>query len=413
MLKRIKSIIYDTEKLALNYERKGKYEKAFKEYLNAGNDKKAAEMLGKMGKWHEAACLYIKNQQIDAARGAIENCFRKNLPWEKFNISADGTQVITVEDWLKRSEQTRRFVRYIQNVDKINDQGIPLIVVLAAKLRGVEEYKSAAELYRWGFFIINRDVRQKQLIKHEEWLRNACECYSKIHLYSEAAICMKDLMMTEVEIGSDMSKNVKYNPYRNYLVNLKLARDLNFLEKLLEILEDFDPFNIAYDLLKMGERTLSVEIFFKYYGRLAKKSLTEEELEVRNEKISYCLNQYVIYFREKEEYQRAAQVALLNNQKKIAADLYKMAQLKQNNSPNQVLEAELSESETEPSKPTPERKVISMEETSKCSHCGESVQPNWEVCPSCKNVLILKMCECGEKLKPHWKLCPSCGKELG
>jgi hypothetical protein len=416
MLRKLKSLFYDSKKLALFYERKGKYDKAYKEYLNVGNYKKAGGILEKIGRWHEAANIYIKNKEIDLARRAIENCFRKNRHWEKFEIDKKEGKLVTIEEWLKENNQTRRFVRYVQNVDVINDNGVPLIVVLADKLRAIEEFKSAAELYRLGFFLINKNIKNKKLIKNEIWLRYATECYSKVHMYTEAAVCMKDLMMIEVEIGSDISKNIKYNPYRNYTFNLKQARDLNFLPKLIEILEDFDPFNISYDLLKMGESKLSMDLFFKYYAKIARKDLSEKELEIRNEKMSYCLNQYVIYHREKGEYLKAAQIALMNSQKKIAADLFKLAK-----------ESQIAQREAKkiPEEPEDEKDQVEMDEDvrspdsrrsisiTKCSVCGEVVEPDWENCPSCKNVLSLNLCPCGEKIKSHWKICPSCGRDLG
>lgn len=413
MLRKLKSILYNGAKLATFYERKGKYDKAYKEYLNLGNYRKAGGILEKIGRWHEAANIYIKNKEIDLARRSIENCFRKNRFWEKFEIDKKNGEIITIEEWLKENKQTRRFVRYVQNVEIINDSGVPLIVVLADKLKAIEEFKSAGELYRLGFFLINKNIKNKKLIKNEIWLRYACECYSKVSMYTEAAVCMKDLMMIEVEIGSDISKNINYNPYRNYTFNLKIARDLHFLSKLIEILEDFDPFNIAYDLLKMGESKLSLDLFFKYYAKIIKKDLNEKELEIRNEKISYCLNQYVIYYREKGEYLKAAQIALMNSQKKIAADLFKLAKenpVVQNVRKKIPEEPEENQVEMKGDQPRSEEKRVSG--LIKCTVCGEIVQPDWEICPSCKNVLSLNMCPCGEKIKSHWKICPSCGRDL-
>jgi len=414
MLKKLKSILYDSSKLAIFYERKGKYDKAYKEYLALGNYKKAGGALEKIGRWHEAANIYIKYKEIDLARRAIENCFRKNRLWEKFEIDKENRGIITIEEWLKENKQTRRFARYVQNVDILNDSGVPLIVILADKLKAIEEFKSAAELYRLGFFLINKNIKNKKLIKNEIWLRYACECYSKVHMYPEAAVCMKDLMMIEVEIGSDISKNIRYNPYRNYTFNLKIAKEFNFLPKLIEILEDFDPFNISYDLLKMGESKLSLDLFFKYYAKIAKKNLSEKELEIRNEKMSYCLNQYVIYYREKGEFLKAAQIALMNSQKKIAADLYKLAKQSQeaektSRKPPKEPEQEKVEMKEETRKPEFKKSIAMI----KCKVCGEIVQPDWEICPSCKSVLALNICPCGERIKSHWKICPSCGRELG
>jgi hypothetical protein len=223
-------------------------------------------------------------------------------------------------------------------------------------------------------------------------------------------------METEVQIGSGMSKNYKYNPYRNYTYHLEFARRLKFLPQLVEILEDFDPFNIAYDLLHMKEIPLSVDLFFKYYGKLVKKDLTEKEIEIRNEKVSYCLNQYVIYFRERKNFKRAAKIALLNDQKKIAADLYKLAEeTKQEDDDTASYDVtdlrsdDVSISKTAADELRPNRV---KEAASHCPHCNSKVQPDWDVCPNCGNVLTLNMCDCGEQIKPHWNRCPSCGKEL-
>ena len=90
-------------------------------------------------------------------------------------------------------------------------------------------------------------------------------------------------------------------------------------------MEDFDPFNISYDLLKIEEPELSMRLFFKYYGRILEKKCSEKELELRNKKIQYCLNQYIVYYRKRKEYSKAAEIALLDSQKEIAADLFKKA----------------------------------------------------------------------------------------
>lgn len=393
MIGRLKQIISKQSISAERFEKKGKLTNAYQEYLNAGNIAKAGEMLGKIGQWHDAACLFIKYNEIDLARRAIEKCFKTGKQWEVYQLGENNS--ITIENWLKQNDQTRRFVRYIQDVETLTPTHIPLTVLLADKLKKVEEYKYAAELFKKAFNMINKG-KSSQSIKNEVWLTNATECYAKAKMYHQAAECMKTLILIEVQIGTDISKDSRYNPYRNYTHHLQTAKDLNFLKEFIDSLEDFDPFNIAYDLIKIKEIEISLELFFKYYGRIAKKYLSEEENEIRNEKVSYCLNQYVIYYREKKEYAKAAEIALINSQKKIASELYKLAgQQKPQTDKNDLFKSE------------------KIENIYRCSNCGEEVKPNWAICPNCENNLSLNICECGEHIKPHWKRCPSCHKKLG
>ncbi|MEN8154024.1 MAG: zinc ribbon domain-containing protein [Acidobacteriota bacterium] len=407
MFNKIKSIFLSDYKLARHYEKTGELNKAFKEYERINDYKKAGKILEKMGSWHKAASNYIVNNEIDLARRSIDNCFKKGKLWESFKLK--NGKNIKIEDWLKDNDQTRRFVRYVHNVKILDSKGIPIIISLADKLNTIKEYKNAAQLYNKGFYLVNKDIKSKKSIKNETWLLNAAECYSKIGLYSDAASCMKELMVTEVEIGMDISKNYKYNPYRNYTVNLEKARNLNILPELVSILEDFDPFNISYDLLRMKEIELSMEHFFKYFGRVVKKNLTEKEIEIRNEKISYCFNQYIMYHRERKEYLKAAKIALLNSQKKMAADLYKLA-LESNEKPD---EKEKITAESIKMKGTKElKKKIDPVKKLKCDVCGESVEEGWDICPNCENSLVLNMCDCGLKIKPYWQVCPECGRKL-
>lgn len=391
--------------LALHYEKSGELNKAYKEYLKKNNFKKAANMLEKMNDWHRAANIYIEKNEIDLARRAIENCFKRGKNWESFEPSAGKSKAI--EDWLKENKQTQRFVRYIHNTKRLDPKGIPLIIKLADKLVIIKEFKHAAQLYNNGFFLINNNISQKKMIKNEEWLMSAAECYSKIGKYEEAAICMKDLVVTEVEIGEDISNKYKSNPYRNYKMILEKTRQLNFLSELLEHLGDFDPFNIAYDLIKMNEFELSKRHFFKYFGRIVKKNLTDQEREIRNKKIIYCLNQYMIYHRARKEYILAAEMAQLNSQKKISADLYKLANLS-----NQNRDSKGSDLKKVKIEPISAMNNSNHHENLSCPHCGEKVEPEWDTCPNCKNSLMLNICSCGEKIQPHWKVCPACGKNL-
>ncbi|MEN8223184.1 MAG: zinc ribbon domain-containing protein [Acidobacteriota bacterium] len=400
--------------LAEHYEKKGDLNKAYKEYTKQNNYKKAAKVLEKMKDWHSAANIYIEKNEVDLARRAIESCFNKGKAWESFELS-NGKKV-TIEEWLKDNNQTQRFTRYVHNTKRLNQSGIPMIIILADKLKNIEEYKNAAQLYNNAYFLVNKNVTSKKLIRHEEWLLSAAECYSKIGKYDESAECMKELIVTEVEIGTEFSGGYKVNPYRNYKVMLEKAREFKALPELLDLLEDFDPFNISYNLLKMNEVELSKAHFFKYFGRVVKKNLTEQEREVRNEKISYCLNQYIIYHRERKEYLLAAEIALLNSQKKIASELYQLASAAKQVASNEEINLKniQMKEEKKVQEKIPEKADVKTEPEVelKCHHCGEKVEREWEYCPNCENSLMFNMCSCGEKIQSHWKVCPACGKHI-
>ncbi len=410
MLKKLRSLILDGNDLAEHYEKKGDLNKAYKEYTKQNNYKKAANVLEKMNDWHSAANIYIEKNEVDLARRAIESCFNKGKVWESFNLS-NGKKV-TIEEWLKDNNQTQRFVRYVHNTKRLNQNGTPLIIVLADKLKNIEEYKNAAQLYNNAYFLVNKNVLNKRLIRHEEWLLSAAECYSKIGKFDEAAECMKELIVTEVEIGTEFSGGYKVNPYRNYKVMLEKAREYKSLPELLDLLEDFDPFNISYNLLKMNEVELSKAHFFKYFGRVVKKNLTEQEREVRNEKISYCLNQYIIYHRERKEYLLAAEIALLNSQKKIASDLYQLAKAAKQVAKSEAVNLKNIQMKAENKTEEAGEAKSEAEVDLKCHHCGELVEEEWEYCPNCENSLMFNMCTCGEKIQSRWKVCPACGKHI-
>lgn len=396
-------------KLAESYENDGEFDEAYKEYFKIGDYIKAGKILEKTEKWHEAANLYIKTNQIDQARRAIENCFKRDESWERYEL--DNGDKISIEDWLKRNRQVRRFARYVRYVDSLSNQGIPLIVVLADKLKKVLEYKAAADLYKRGFDLINKEKGSKK-IQNEVWLKYAAECYSKAKLYPDAAQCMKELILAQVQIGDALPTN-DINPYRDYIHNLSLAKEWNFLPQLLEILEDFDPFNIAYDLLKMGEPLLSMKVFFKFFGKVIKRDYSDKEIEIRNKRIQYCFNQYIIYYRDRKEYRKAAEIALLDSRKEIAAELFKKAEEeKEKSKAAPAVDVEGMETIEELEEDQKQEKTIPKKEILKCPTCGEIVASNWEVCPSCDNTLSLGMCECGQKIKPHWKRCPACQREL-
>jgi tetratricopeptide (TPR) repeat protein len=408
MLKKLKKLLLTGPELARYYEEIGEFDNAVNEYLKLDDHKKAGEILEKQKRWHEAANLYISKNNTDSARKAVEQCFRQNNAWEIFEPQEGKT--ISIEDWLKKTRQTRRFVTYIRYVETLNHQEIPITVVLANKLKQVSEFKSAGELYRIGFDLVNKGKEVKS-IKNEEWIGIAAECFAKAGLYDEAAECLKHLTITEVNIGEEISKG-EVNPYRNFTHNLTSAKQLNILDKLVDILGEFDPFNIAYDLLKMGEFTLSIKVFFQFYGKVLKRKYNETEIERRNQRIQYCLNQYVIFYSRKGLYERAGEIALMNSQKEIAADLFKKAKQEKEaaGAPtnDMVKKIKAAEKTVVPKEEKPPPETL----TSKCSTCGEPVGYDWEVCPNCDQVLELYMCSCGQKLKRHWKRCPNCQKVI-
>lgn len=404
MLKKVKGLVLRGEKLGEYLEESRQFEQAYEEYLKTGSYARAGQVLEKLGKWHDAANLYINAKEIDRARRAIENCFKKNRSWESFDLE-DG-RTISIEYWLKKNEQTRRFVRYVRDVDILDRSGTPLIVVLAGKLKQASEFKGAAELYERAFHLVN-DKRKQQFVRNEVWLRYASECYARAGLYDEASRSMRDLIMVEVKIGEQFSKESKSNPYRDYTFNLKVAREFSFLDKLIDLLADFDPFTMAYDLFKMGEMELSIKLFFRYYGKVSDRYFSEEEMKIRNEKISYCLNQYMLYYKEKKEYVRAAEIALMNSREKEAADLFKKSREKGK------LDKERA---VTPKKREPDIEIAMEREVEKkplkCGHCGEEVDPGWKICPGCGKSVKLQVCACGQELKPHWIKCPRCLKDL-
>jgi tetratricopeptide (TPR) repeat protein len=410
MLKKIKKMFLQGPELAKYYEDNGDLYDAYKEYLKLGNHLKAGEIMEKSELWHDAAKLYISQNEIDRARRAIEKCFKQGESWETFKLQ--GGRTISIEDWLKKTYQTRRFVTDVKFVEILDDKGTPLIFALADKLKKVSEYKGAAELYQKAFELVNRG-KDKKKIKNEIWLKYAAECYSAVKLYDEAAECLKELTIIEINIWDEFSKS-DANPYRNYIHNLKIAKNLNILEKLLEIMGSFDPFNLSYDLLKIGEPELSIKLFFKFYGKILDKNWSDKEIELRNKRIQYCLNQYVIFYSKKGLYTKAGEIALLNNQKEIAADLFKKAkQEKQKKEAAAAARLVVEEVQTEEERKEQKIKIPMPEtETFKCPKCGEIVSPDWEICPSCDEVLELNVCSCGQKIKPHWVRCPNCQKTL-
>ncbi len=416
MLKKIKELVLSGAKLARYYEEQGAFENAYKEYLNIGDFVKAGEMLEKMEKWREAANLYIKHNQIDRARKSIDYCFRScdTGSWQTYE--AENNKPIAIEAWLKQKRQVQRFVRYVKFVEKIDDKGIPRVIHLADKLKQAMEFKGAADLYKAGFNLVNKEKETKS-ITNEMWLNHAVECMSRAKFYAEAAEIMKELILTEVNIGEAVS--VKgYNPYRDYTHNLKNARGLNILPQLIKVMGDFDPFNLSYDLIKIGETELSKELLFRYYGKILQKNVSDEEMIVRNKKIQYCLNQYVVFYSQKGEFKKAAEIALLNSQKELAANLYAKAEQEveevtsgteddlpdfEEEEDSEIIEVLIEETK---SQHLPNKEIF------KCTTCGKWIEETYRVCPHCGNVLYLDLCVCGEKLKPHLEKCPACQRKI-
>ncbi|GBU27571.1 hypothetical protein R84B8_01105 [Treponema sp. R8-4-B8] len=54
-----------------------------------------------------------------------------------------------------------------------------------------------------------------------------------------------------------------------------------------------------------------------------------------------------------------------------------------------------------------------MEETIKCTKCGEDLKPHWKICPNCQQPVqgqVEKCAFCGEELEKDMVICPSCKK---
>jgi len=401
MIKKLKEVFLQGEKLAQFYEKKGDAEKAFNEYLKLENYLKAGEMMQQMGKWHEAAGLFILANDVTRARQALEICFKKNKNWEVFPLL--NGKSINIEDWLKRKGQTRRFVRYVKDVTLLNGAGVPILVQLAERLKNVFEFKSAAELYERAFYILNGEGRVKGMVKNEVLLKYAAENFARAHLPKEAAGCLKELIIVEVEIGEKFLRESKTNPYKDYSPHLRWAGQMGFLDQLIELFGDYDPFRIAYDLLKIGAFQLSIDLFFKYYGKVSDKVFSESESKRRNEKIAYCLNQYVIYYSEKMDYQRAADIAIMNSQKEMAKELLRKAKEQKGKHRNPKA---VDIGTTDP--------ALTREKSNKpvCRDCGEELDPQWGICPGCGKLLHGVLCACGKRIKSHWVKCPHCLRAL-
>ncbi len=47
-----------------------------------------------------------------------------------------------------------------------------------------------------------------------------------------------------------------------------------------------------------------------------------------------------------------------------------------------------------------------------CPSCGESIRPDYLMCPSCRRPLRSPCATCGRVLEPGWKVCPYCAHDL-
>jgi hypothetical protein len=48
----------------------------------------------------------------------------------------------------------------------------------------------------------------------------------------------------------------------------------------------------------------------------------------------------------------------------------------------------------------------------RCPDCGDSVEDNWLICPSCRVRLAHRCVECGRSMRVEWSLCAWCGAEV-
>ncbi len=56
--------------------------------------------------------------------------------------------------------------------------------------------------------------------------------------------------------------------------------------------------------------------------------------------------------------------------------------------------------------------ILSIDSNKKCPNCQNSVEPDFNVCPVCKETLKRKCNNCGESVDVTWKYCPYCETSL-
>lgn len=54
--------------------------------------------------------------------------------------------------------------------------------------------------------------------------------------------------------------------------------------------------------------------------------------------------------------------------------------------------------------------VVRMEKKAVCINCGESIKPDFKICPFCGHHLQLECEQCHQPVTAEWKVCPRCGK---
>ena len=52
--------------------------------------------------------------------------------------------------------------------------------------------------------------------------------------------------------------------------------------------------------------------------------------------------------------------------------------------------------------------IFEQNDGKKCPNCGNHIEPNYNVCPVCKETLRKKCPDCGKMVDINWKYCPYC-----
>jgi RNA polymerase subunit RPABC4/transcription elongation factor Spt4 len=59
-----------------------------------------------------------------------------------------------------------------------------------------------------------------------------------------------------------------------------------------------------------------------------------------------------------------------------------------------------------------EAMLVEVEKQAHCANCGRAVQPEWLICPTCRNRLRRLCSNCGRLVELDWSLCAYCGKDF-
>ena len=59
-----------------------------------------------------------------------------------------------------------------------------------------------------------------------------------------------------------------------------------------------------------------------------------------------------------------------------------------------------------------EAMLVEVEKQAHCANCGRAVQPEWLICPTCRNRLRRLCPSCGRLVELDWSLCAFCGKDF-